>query len=139
MPAQVSLDGVPLARVPRKKLGPAPRLSAAESRLRMAAVGGAAGGAGADPHLPALGGLPQAFAAARSTQALARLRSDRAQRDQPATTLSGGEFARAMLARAIGGEPEILIVDEPVTGLDPVHAIAVHGAIWRPVRKAARW
>jgi iron complex transport system ATP-binding protein len=44
-------------------------------------------------------------------------------RDQAATSLSGGEFARAMLARAIVGQPQILIADEPITGLDPRHAI----------------
>ena len=47
-----------------------------------------------------------------------------AKRDQAATTLSGGEFARAMLARAIVSQPKILIVDEPITGLDPKHAMA---------------
>ena len=40
------------------------------------------------------------------------------------TTLSGGEFSRAMLARALVGKPKLLIVDEPVTGLDPAHAFA---------------
>jgi iron complex transport system ATP-binding protein len=45
------------------------------------------------------------------------------QRLQPATTLSGGELARAMLARALVGDPEVLIVDEPLAGLDPRHAI----------------
>ena len=48
-------------------------------------------------------------------------------REQAGTTLSGGEFARAMLARAIVGDPHILIVDEPITGLDPRHAMASHG------------
>ncbi len=52
-----------------------------------------------------------------------------AKRDQAATTLSGGEFARAMLARAIVSEPQILIVDEPITGLDPRHAMACVCAI----------
>lgn len=44
-------------------------------------------------------------------------------RSQPATTLSGGELARAMLARALVGEPEIVIADEPLSGLDPRHAM----------------
>ena len=45
-----------------------------------------------------------------------------AHRNQPVTTLSGGELARTMLARALVGAPEILIADEPVAGLDPRHA-----------------
>jgi iron complex transport system ATP-binding protein len=44
------------------------------------------------------------------------------QRDQPVTTLSGGELARTMLARAMVADPAMLIVDEPLTGLDPRHA-----------------
>ncbi len=44
-------------------------------------------------------------------------------KDQQATTLSGGELARAMLARAIVGDPEYLLVDEPTAGLDPRHAL----------------
>lgn len=43
-------------------------------------------------------------------------------RDQAVTTLSGGELARAMLARALVADPEVLIVDEPLAGLDPRHA-----------------
>lgn len=41
------------------------------------------------------------------------------------TTLSGGERARALLARALAGEPSVLLADEPVAGIDPAHQIAV--------------
>ncbi|MBA2590526.1 MAG: ABC transporter ATP-binding protein [Alphaproteobacteria bacterium] len=76
---------------------------------------------GLTPKLPATGGLPEIYAPV-ITRALEQCDlTDK--RDQPATTLSGGEFARAMLARAIVAEPQILIVDEPITGLDPRHAM----------------
>src|SRR5262249_45344034 len=65
------------------------------------------------------------FSSAQETR-IAQMLSDcdlLARRHQTATTLSGGEFARAMLARALVGDPDILIVDEPMEGLDPRHKI----------------
>jgi lipopolysaccharide export system ATP-binding protein len=40
-------------------------------------------------------------------------------RDQPAFTLSGGERRRLEIARALCGEPKIILLDEPFTGIDP--------------------
>jgi iron complex transport system ATP-binding protein len=77
---------------------------------------------GLTPRLPATGGLPESFWPAISRALELCDLADK--RGQAATTLSGGEFARAMLARAIVSEPQILIVDEPITGLDPRHAMA---------------
>lgn len=43
--------------------------------------------------------------------------------ERPVTGLSGGERARALLARAIAGEAKILLADEPFAQLDPSHQL----------------
>ena len=76
---------------------------------------------GLTPSLPAIGRMPEAYVAKIGTTLAAFDLSDH--RDQPATTLSGGELTRAMLARALVGDPRFLFVDEPIAGLDPRHAL----------------
>jgi iron complex transport system ATP-binding protein len=76
---------------------------------------------GLTPTLPAFGGWSEADQA-RIDRALSQF-DLLDHREQPATTLSGGELARAMLARAFIGDPDVLIADEPITGLDPRHAL----------------
>ena len=49
----------------------------------------------------------------------------------PIQTLSGGMKRRLVVARALVNEPEILLLDEPTTGLDP----QVRHAIWSMLRK----
>jgi iron complex transport system ATP-binding protein len=43
--------------------------------------------------------------------------------DRPATALSGGERARALLARALSSEAKIILADEPFAQLDPSHQL----------------
>lgn len=118
---RVLLDDRPLARLPRRDLARRraylPQRATVDwpiSVERVVALG-------LTPTLPAFGDVPASFGPAidAALEACDLL----ALRDRPATSLSGGELARAMLARAIVGDPEMLIVDEPTAGLDPRHAI----------------
>ena len=45
--------------------------------------------------------------------------------DRPINELSGGERARALLARVLAGEPDWLLADEPLAGLDPRHQLDI--------------
>ena len=118
---EVRLDDTPLAGIDRRELARRraylpqnPRAEWPISVERLVALG-------LTPHLPAFGGLSDGLEPALSNTI--RDCDLTAQRLQAATTLSGGELARAMLARALIGDPDVLIADEPMTGLDPRHAM----------------
>jgi iron complex transport system ATP-binding protein len=53
------------------------------------------------------------------------------------STLSGGERARVLLARALAVRPSYLLVDEPVSGLDPYHQLHVMELLQRMAGQGA--
>ncbi|MEQ1498681.1 MAG: ATP-binding cassette domain-containing protein [Novosphingobium sp.] len=78
--------------------------------------------------LAGLGRLPWNAGAAADRAAIDRALADMQlieHRQRPLSRLSGGERARAMLARVLAGEPCWLLADEPLANLDLAHQLTL--------------
>jgi phosphate transport system ATP-binding protein len=49
--------------------------------------------------------------------------------DRPGSSLSGGQQQRLCIARAIAVRPQILLMDEPASALDPISTLAIEDLI----------
>ena len=87
--------------------------------------------------LAALGRFPHRDNAAEPVErAIAQLDlADFAER--PVSSLSGGERARALLARILAGEPRWILADEPLAALDLAHQLALAEVFRRAARSGA--
>lgn len=65
----------------------------------------------------------------RSLQAAALWDEVKDRLDEPANTLSGGQQQRLCLARVLALEPEVILLDNPTSGLDPISTAKVEGSL----------
>lgn len=75
--------------------------------------------------LVALGRLPHGDRGEAQVAAALQATDLAAFADRPVSTLSGGEKARALLARVLAGEPRWILADEPLAALDLAHQLAL--------------
>lgn len=85
-------------------------------------------------YLTKLEGVSTTEAKSRAVEALEQVGLDSLAR-RPCFSLSGGEKRRAIVAAAIASKAEVLFLDEPTTGLDPIIRRQIWGSLRRMVEK----
>jgi ABC-2 type transport system ATP-binding protein len=81
-------------------------------------------------HIAEIHGLPFRAANARASDALYEVGLGE-ERFRPVGTMSTGQRQRVKLAQAIVHDPDLVLLDEPTDGLDPVQRDQMLGLIWK--------
>jgi iron complex transport system ATP-binding protein len=113
----ITLDDAPLAslepRARARRIGFLPQVAEVNWDIDVATLVAL----GRLPHQTPASADAQAIAAAMAATDTARLAG------RVVNSLSGGERARALLARVLAGQPDYLLADEPLANLDPGHQL----------------
>lgn len=125
---RIELGGVPLGRLAPDARARAAAYVPQEHEIAWPISVAALVGLGRLPHWAGAAADAAAVAEALAAMDLGPLAA------RPATELSGGERARALVARALAQAAPLVVADEPTAGLDPAHAIALMATLRRLVR-----
>ncbi|MGX8272778.1 ABC transporter ATP-binding protein [Brevundimonas diminuta] len=117
---RVTLDGRALRDLPARARSRRIAYLPQNAEIAWAVEGRTFVGLGRTPYVGAWGLRADDRAAVARAMAVAGVE---AFADRVVSTLSGGERARVMIARALAGEPQWLLADEPLAGLDPGHVL----------------
>jgi iron complex transport system ATP-binding protein len=117
---RVTLDGRALRELPSRERARRIAYLPQNAEIAWAVDGRTFVGLGRTPYVGAWGLTAQDWAAVDRALTVTGVQ---AFADRVVSSLSGGERARVLIARALAGDPQWLLADEPLAGLDPGHVL----------------